>query len=366
LRTLLAIGAFLVLANPANAQRVWEPEIGFQAGFSSVKPAGTGGNSSTFIDLPGGGFFSAILTYAPLYAVVPVGNRLALEPQIGASQVTLGGTAVTLARIGLRLDYGFGRGFYGAAGGVLNYLDQGAPGGNKQVGLQVGLGYRTRLVGPVRGRLEASWVSTHASDLTQAFNAYSVLVGVSSSLGHGPASRGTAVAEKKAWSPALGIVGGYGSAHVVGTSGNITGIFFPGGTSSFGLFFGAGIPAPSALFAIIPLGGRWAIEPSLDVHHVSQSGSSVTALDAGARVDYAVSAGWYAAAGAQLTNVNPSTGPSGTITGASVAWGARFHLAGPTGGRVELNYLMSGKDKSTGTPPINTLSILLGLTMPLR
>ena len=102
------------------------------------------------------------------------------------------------------------------------------------------------------------------------------------------------------------------------------------------------------------------------MHHVGSSGSSATSFEVGARFDYAVTDGWYAAAGGQLTNVNPSSGSSATLTGASVAWGYRFHLAGATGGRVELNYLMTGKNNTVGNPPINTLTVLFGLTMPLQ
>jgi len=364
LRKLLAIGALMVLATPVVAQRTWQPEIGIQGGFSSFKTAGTGGNATTFIELPGGTFLTTILTYAPVYAIIPVGRRLALEPQFGGSQVNLGGNALTVGRVGLRFDYGFGPGLYGAAGGVLNFLYPGSP-GNKQVGLQVGVGYRTHLSGRVSGRVEANWVTTHASQLTGAFNAYSVLLGVSSALGPSAAAHPARASAPKAWSSVMGFVAGYGNAHIVGSTTDISGIFFPGVTNSFAIF-GTAVPAPPTLFAVIPLGGKWAIEPSLDVHHLSQSGSSATSLEAGARVDYAVTDGWYAAAGGQLIHVSASGNPSATLTGASVAWGYRFHLAGATGGRVELNYLMTGKNTTIGNPPINTLTVLFGLTMPLQ
>ncbi len=364
MRKLLAFGVLVVLANPANAQRTWQPEIGIQGGFSSFKAAGTGGNATTVIELPGGTFVTTILTYAPLYAIIPVGNRLALEPQLGGSQVNLGGNAATVARVGLRFDYGFGPGFYGAAGGVLNYLEQGNP-GNKQVGLQVGVGYRTHLADHLNGRVEANWVTTHGSELLGAFNAYSVLLGVSSTLGPSAAARPARASASRAWAPVIGFVAGYADAHVVGSTTDISGIFFPGVTSSFAIF-GTAVPAPPTLFAVVPLGGKWAVEPSLDVHHLSQSGNSATSLEAGARLDYAVTDGWYAAAGGQLTHVSASGSPSATLTGASIAWGYRFHLAGATGGRVELNYLMTGKNTTIGNPPINTLSLLFGLTMPLQ
>jgi hypothetical protein len=354
----------VVLATPANAQRIWQPEIGVQGGFSSFRPAGTGASSTTLIDLPGGSFLTTILTYAPLYAIIPVGNRLAVEPQLGASQLTAGTSALSMARVGLRLDYGFGPGLYGAAGTVLNILEPGSP-GNKQVGLQVGVGYRTHLSGSLNGRVEANWVTTHASDVTGAFNAYSVLLGVSSTLNGPPAARTTRSISTKAWSPMLGVAGGYASAHAVGSAGDITGVFLPGGLNNLAIL-GPGIAAPPTLFVIVPLGGKWAIEPGFDVHRFAPSGSSVTTFEVGARIDYAVAGGWYAAAGGELVNVKPSGGSSASVTGADLAWGYRFHLAGATGGRFELNYLMADKNNTLGNPPINTLSLLFGLTMPLH
>ena len=98
MRKSFAIAALVVLATPAAAQRSWQPEIGIQGGFSSYKTAGTGGNATTFIDLPGGTFLTTILTYAPVYAILPVGRRLALEPQFGGSQVNLGGNTFTVGR----------------------------------------------------------------------------------------------------------------------------------------------------------------------------------------------------------------------------------------------------------------------------
>lgn len=361
MRKLLLFGALGVVATPATAQRVWQPEIGVQAGFSSAKPAGTGADATTFIDLPGGTFLNALLTYAPLYAIIPAGRRLAVEPQFGASQFNLGSNAITIARIGLRFDYGFGSGFYGAAGGVLNYGSPGSP-GTTQVGLQVGLGYHRHLVGTLNGRAEANWLTTHASDLAPAFNTYSLILGVSSSLGGAAPARSSRPVTAKAWAPVLGIQGGYASAHLVGSNNSLSGVFIPGFVSSSGL----PVQVPPALFAIVPLSGKWAIEPSVDLHHTSEAGSSATSFEVGARVDYAVTGGWYAAAGGQLLNVNPAIGSSGTISGIALAWGYRFHLAGATGGRTELNYLMSRKNDSLGVPAINTLTLGIGLTMPLR
>jgi hypothetical protein len=351
-----------VYVGPAAAQRLWEPEVGFQAGYSHQKFAGTHtDNSINFLSVPGGNYLEALLGSSALFAVVPVGDRFAIEPQLTAMQAN---ASITSARLGVRLDYAITPQLYAAAGGVLNYLSPGTP-GHSQVGLQMALGYRQHLTGALNGRLEANWVSTHDSRLLPAFNTYSLLAGFSASLGASRTSRRPASRTNAGWSPQLGIAGGYSAAHRVG-GGSLGGIFLPGGASNLTSFAGAYV-SPPTLFAILPIGNRWAVEPSFDLHHVGGNGlTKVTALTAGARLDYAVRGGWYAGAGGQLAYVNPATGSSGSILGATLAWGYRFHLAGALGGRFETSYTMSAKNDNLGTPPINTLGLLFGAMIPLR
>jgi hypothetical protein len=351
---------------PAAAQRPWQAEIGVQFGYSHAKLAGTNTNDAiNLIGFPEGNYLPALLSTGSLYAIIPVGRRLAVEPQFTAMQVS---AALTAARIGGRLDYAITRGLYAAAGGAINYVSPGSP-GHTQLGLQVGVGYRGRLSNTLNGRIEANWLSTHSSDLLPAFNTYSVFAGVAAPLSGGrPGSRSPrAAARGGSWTPMVGISGGYVSAYQVGSGGgSFAGIFLPGSTNDLATL-GVVDPAPPALFAVLPIGARWAVEPGFDLHRTSsQNGPDITAVTAGLRIDYAVRGGWYAGAGGQLASINPSTGSSGTILGATVAWGYRFHLAGALGSRVEASYTMSAKNTDLGAPPVNTLGRLAGLTMPLR
>ena len=84
-------------------------------------------------------------------------------------------------------------------------------------------------------------------------------------------------------------------------------------------------------------------------------------------------AGWYAAVGGQLTYIKATQGTftdpnrsSASVTGATLAWGYRFRIAGQVGGRTELNYSMYAKNSDIPSPPFNVTSILFGLTMPLN
>jgi hypothetical protein len=50
----------------------------------------------------------------------------------------------------------------------------------------------------------------------------------------------------------------------------------------------------------------------------------------------------------------------------NLGWGLRFPLTSGLGGRTEFNYMLTGKNANLGLPPVNTFSVNLGVTMPLR
>lgn len=367
MRTSCAVLAVLAgLTTSVQAQqRAWQPEIGFQAGYTQSKPAGTGiDDANTFIMLPGVSTIVPVLSYGSLYAIIPWSNKIAVEPTLGFSQLTLiGGT--TAARLGARINYAITPKFYGAAGGVLNYFSSGGASGT-QLGVQVGLGYRLKLTQSLNGRLEAQWVSTQSSDdVTGAFNAYSVLLGVSTPLRSqaGAASRGARGASTSVWTRAIGINGGYSSVHLVG-GGDAVFLSAPGiggSLSSLDVY----APGPPVLFAIFPVGRKIAIEPGLDIASVDQGGGASLGATVSARLNYAVTKGWYGAVGGQVAHIDVSGGTSTSVFGAGLAWGNRFRLTSNLGGRVELNYLMFPNNTDVGTA-VNTFSVLFGLLMPLR
>lgn len=368
MRTTFALLAVLAgVTTSVNAQQRWQPEIGFQAGYSHVKPAGTGvDDKNTFIMLPGVSTIVPILTYGSLYAIIPWSNKVAVEPTLGFSQFTVFGSA-TAVRVGARINYAITPKFYGAAGGVVNYLSQGTSG--TQLGAQIGLGYRVKLTQSLNGRIEAQWVTTKNSDeVTGPFNAYSVLLGVStplSSRAAAPArgSRGAATSNSL-WTRAIGVSGGYSQVHLIGTADAVF-LTAPGIGGSLGSL-NTYAPGPPVLFAIFPVGRKIAIEPGLDIASVDQGGGSALGATVSARLNYAFTRGWYGAFGGQVAAFNPSGGgSSASVFGAGVAWGNRFRLTSNLGGRVELNYLMFPNNSDVGTAA-NTFSVLFGLMMPLK
>jgi hypothetical protein len=161
----------------------------------------------------------------------------------------------------------------------------------------------------------------------------------------------------------LGVQGGYTRAHSVG-GGDQTAVAIPGMGGSVTLL---GTPAgPPILFAILPVGRKFAIEPGIDIARVQTSGLTLFGANTSARVNYAVSGGWYGAAGGNLQYIK-ATGQDGqTVTGFNLAWGYRFPLTSGLGGRFEINYRMMKGNTNLGLPPTNTLGLLFAATMPLH
>ena len=347
-------------------QRAWQPEIGFQAGYSQVKPAGTGvDDKNTFIMLPGVSTIVPVLTYGSIYAIIPWSNKVAVEPTFGFSQFSLGGGSATATRVGARINYAITPKLYGALGGVLNYLSQFGSSGT-QFGAQLGLGYRVKLTQSLNGRIEAQWVSTaNADNVTGPFNAYSVLLGVSTPLNSraGAPARGARASSNSVWTRAIGLTGGYSQVHLVG-GGDAVFLSAPGIGGSLGSLV-TYAPGPPVLFAIFPVGRKIAIEPGLDIASIDDGGGSSVGATVSARLNYAVTKGWYGALGGQVAHVDPSGGTSASVFGAAVAWGNRFRLTSNLGGRVELNYLMFPTNSDVGSAA-NTFSVLFGLLMPLK
>ena len=358
--------ALATLAAPAAAQRgSWQTEIGIQGGYSQIKPAGTGRDDKIkAFDLPGSSFILGVLTSAPVYAIIPWKDKIAIEPSLGFSQSQFG-TEINLGMLGLRADYALSTEFYAAAGGVLGYLNSGSQ-DVKQLGVTAAVGYRRHLVGALNARLEASTTFRKKTTDLAPSNSYSVLLGVSTRTGGGasassPARRGPS---NQAWEPVLGVSGGYAGIHAVGGAFTGTTFSMPGvGASAEAL--GIPIGGPPTLFAIFPLGSKLGIEPGLDLRHIDQPASS-SAINASARLDYAVDGGWYGAAGATMTNINPRTVAAKWVAGVVVAWGYRFQLTSAFGGRMEMSYNMRQKSTDLGLPPINIFAVSLGATMPLR
>jgi hypothetical protein len=357
------LAVLTAVSTTARAQRSWQPEIGIQGGVLKAKPAGTGtDDASTFLQLPGGTLFNGLVGTPPLFAIIPWKNTLAIEPQLGLLNLstTNVGDATILSTV-LRLDYAVTPKFYVALGGAHRWFSaNGSHDG--QLGLVTAAGYRLPVTSRIHGRLEANVTFRKKDDSSGPLNTYSLLAGLSANL-KGGRTQPRRAAARGVWQSAIGIQGGYLNQHTIGGGQDVSGLFIPGHGNDLRQS-GSSIGGPPVIFAVLPVGRKIAIEPGLDVHAIKQTGANGFAATISGRLNYAVTGGWYAAAGASFTNIN--AGSSGSITGGQAAWGYRFPLTGDLGGRVELLFDVQGKNTDLGVAPVNSFGVMFGTTLPLR
>ena len=368
MRRTFALFALLVsLVTTTQAQQQWHSEFGIQSGYTRIKPAGT--NASDHIDvfgIPGFSLPGVLPSGASLFAILPWKDRLAVEASVSAIQGNAIGIIgdATFFNFDVRGDVAITRKIYAAAGGALNFVETGGQ-HETQLGVEAALGYRFGFILGLRGRLEASALFLGKSDLLTPVNAYALEFGVSKELGvHAPSSP-AAHPTTGAWRSQFGVQGGYTRSHVVGGGGDFTAISIPGFGGAVNL---VGTPGgPPVLFAILPVGTKFAIEPGLDIHRVQTQGTTVFTGNTALRLDYAVGSGWYGAAGGNLQYIKATGSNAATIGGGNVAWGYRFPLGGGgLGGRFEIDYTMMLHNSDLGVPATNTLGLQFGASMALK
>lgn len=162
-------------------------------------------------------------------------------------------------------------------------------------------------------------------------------------------------AQAQAWQTELGFQGGFVRLKPAGTGRNDHTDLF----TAPGFNLGPALPTPSALFMIVPLSPKVALEPSLSVDVLSQT-NTATVLQAGVRIDYAIASGLYGAGGALLGRLSNA----GYEAGLQVAGGYRFHLTGPVHARVEAN-VQTWKGKHGAINPSDTYGVLFGISARL-
>lgn len=352
-------------AGGAGAQARWRPEIGIQGGFARFKPTGTGAPDEVDLwDAPGDG-----TRYTTMFAIVPVTGRLAIEPSVGASQVSIVGDAngligyVSSSRVSLvvRGNVALAAGLYAAAGGVLRYFETAGLHRNR-VGLVAGVGYRERLSAQLTARVEAQAITMPGDDRFFPFNVYALLVGVSRQAGgaastNAPTAQGPRTAR---WRPAIGIAGGYVHSH---SRGSLSGLPIKLDQTLLALP-GSAATSPAALYAIVPVWGRLALELGLDAHRSASGDSASFSAQLAPRIDVGLHGGWYAAAGGSLRYLE-QTGVTGfAFAGANVAAGYRFPLTPQLGGRVELSFT-AFKERADFPLAQNVVAVMVGVTMAL-
>ena len=370
-RTFAVLALVASVTTSAQAQRAWQTEFGIQGGYTRLVQAGSGGEPFDAFSLPGFNLGPVFPGTSGLYAIFPFKNKLAVETDVAASQLTSGGSA-TFVALGLRGNYAFSKGLYAAVGGALSYSN-GLIVNETQLGIQAAVGYRRRLADPLNGRLEARATLWGKAANVPPQNAYALLIGVSTatSSGEARAERGapptpTRTRTGRAWTTQLGVAGGYANVHQVGGF-DLTALALPSYGGGLGSALGApDIVLPPTMFAIIPLGAKLAVEPGLDINRFQNAGTTDFSGNLSMRFDYAVRGGWYGALGGNLHYIKSTGVAAVTRTGINLAWGYRFGLTGPLGGRMEANYTMFGAKSSAFIAPVNTLGLMFGVLMPLK
>ena len=163
------------------------------------------------------------------------------------------------------------------------------------------------------------------------------------------------------WGPtALGLQGGFTYIKYPGTR------FFDSELHLPGYSAGAGLPTPPSLFVIVPMAGRLALEPSLELGLSSSNTFWNSQFELGLRTDYLITSTFYGALGAVLirnSSESGSTRNSLYALGAQGAIGARFHLTGVLDGRAEAQAQFWRK--VTTMVPQNIYSLMVGFTAPI-
>lgn len=366
-RQVLALLAFTALAGtPAAAQGSWTPQIGIVGGFARIMPAGGGQpRYADRLDLPG-----TASAYTTLFVVIPLTSRLALEPAIAASRTTfkeasdlIPSASSSNVRLTLRADVAVAVGFYAAAGGMVRFRETDSV-RSIQLGALGALGYREDLGSNLTARIEFQWISQRQTDSIVPTNVYALLLGFSRRLVERSPSAGLSSDASSArahhWRLGLGVAGGYVRNHLYGSAlgsqvdAHETFVNLPGSASTE-------LPA---LFVVIPVRGRFALETAFGGQRLQQPGSTSIDAQLSTRLDLAIYRGAYVAAGGTIRYVEQAGASGFAFAGANVAAGYRFPVIRQLEGRAEIGFT-TFKERRNFPLAQNTVAILLGVTMAL-
>ncbi len=373
MRQVLTLLAFTALVGAdASAQGQWAPEVGVVGGFARLMPAGGGQPPyADRLDLPG-----SASAYTTLFAVLPLTPRLALEPALAASHSRfkeasdlLPAASSSNVRVTLRADVAVAAGFYVAAGGLVRYKEI-ADGHDLQLGALGALGYREDLGTHLAARIEFQWISQRQTDSIVPTNVYAVLLGFSHRL-HRLSGRATtpappplsnlSSARRRPWRAAFGMAGGYVRNHLYGSASGVE----IDAHETFINLPGSGSTALPALFIVVPLRGRVALETAFGGQRTQQPGSTSIDGQISTRLDLAIYRGAYAAGGGTIRYIEQTGRPGFAFVGAHVATGYRFPLGGGLDGRAEVSFT-TFKERRDFPLAQNTLAVLLGVTVALE
>lgn len=367
----LSLALLTGAATPVAAQQMWQPEIGIRAGWTRFDDPNS---SSTIdiIDLPSVGGLSGTINPSALYGIVPMGGRLALQPNFSFYNVSFPPVpqVATAFSTGVRLNVAITDAFYVAAGPNV-YILKADGNEDTQGALEAAFGYRRLFGSRLRGSAEAFYEKREKSEGIPKVNLYGFRLGVGYAFGEGTAARraGRPMAENsdRMWAPAIGLQGGWSLVSYPGGSGDFTTFGLPfSGQNLIGAL--AQVPTPSALSVLIPVGNKLAIEPSVDYHRLKATSLSdpISTYEVGARINYAFNHVAYAGLGAEFSGISAG---SGSVTdGSSVAvlgaLGLQFPLVRHLKGRAELDYrTFDGTDVH---PAGQMTSFVFGILVPVK
>lgn len=176
----LAMAAVLVLA-VADAGHAQEsvrprPEIGFRGGISMLRDDG---QSLTMISFPESGFFSGSTAYAMLF----VGNTLAVEPQLGFIRISSESSSSSVLTAAAQLNAFFAD---PEAGAPFAFVNAGItrPEDSELYALGAGAGYRAIVSQTLGLRIEGRYRQLFGEGENNTANEFSLLIGVGAVLGN--------------------------------------------------------------------------------------------------------------------------------------------------------------------------------------
>lgn len=358
--------AFLLGATaPLAAQQQWQPEIGLRAGFTKFDVPNSSGDLS-IIDFPFGGGYSGTVNPSALYGIIPLRGRFALQPSFGFYNISASGTTITTASPGIRLNVAIADGFYGGVGATAYILKQDGFEAT-QGGYEAAIGYRRPVGSRLHGSAEFFYEKREQDNALLKLNAYGVRIGMGYAIsGEGAARRATGrpMSESRPmWKKAIAVQGGWSLVSFPNATDLTTfSLPFSGQTPLAGTI---AVPGPSGLSMLFPVGEKFALEPSVDFHRYSPSGSDASTFwQLGGRVNYAFNHAAYAAAGLEFSGFSVTGASDKSRVTELLAAGFRFPITGALMGRTEFDYrTFDGNDI---LPSGQATSFVFGLMMPLN
>jgi len=166
-------------------------------------------------------------------------------------------------------------------------------------------------------------------------------------------------AAQASWTPEIGVRAGF-VRHK------------PAGTSASDQNDGIDLPSVGAgsIYAVIPLGGRFAIEPSIGFAQLSFGEPTLffvsgTNVDVGLRANYAITRHVFGALGAQVF-YSEAGGQRDAQFGVQAAVGYRWSLSRRLAARVEAQASVAARGYRGNLQPVNTYGVLVGLSARIR